>query len=999
MVTMKYDAVFGIGTLIVLMTMLIAPSVKGHDDGLVALILTDDTSYEAGDTIKVTVHVMHDAEYVDPDQSPVLIFSGPPGMRSLKEFNEDVGGREYTTQKDSKGIYKADIPVFDSDAESGDYAYIYLKPLFTTDPDSYLSEQVAITYGMSGGSDTTYDYIVANRWDGASVMIAEKMDAETGLTLEYELMDISDCPWAPGDTVEFNVRVEKDGSAVKPDQFEVTDRNDDPVPYNNPSTGVYEITFTIPSSLKENSDQDLTVKAGIVGAKNETATIEMPIPVTLFHIWLHEIPAPNSTTSAFEIYVSDSDGKAVQDAKVGIEVGYSSSKTYTATTDASGGADFLIEKNEDSSYMQGYIATGSSNQTFSAHLTAEVSDVDGWEPDPSGYGFDVEERPNSGSEPMVMYAFMDGEAMVGSTIYYYLYTDSKLLSMGEIVTGSEGKFTVPGAVPEESAEIMFTTSDGYHPGVFISKWNDTDGDGYSDKFEEHIGSDPSNKSSVPIGYKDTDGDRFGDAYEIDEGTDWNDSGEYPTDLKDSDGDGFTDKFEDFSGSIKTDAGSIPVGYIDADGDHFGDTYELTQGKDPDDPQSYPSTYNDTDSDGWGDEFETSNGTLPDDPYSWPDFYYDSDGDVHDDDEEAFYGTSPSDIGDYPHDDFIVNSDEDSLPIDWFSSDPQYDLEEIFYGTDPENASEYPKPMSLDSDYDGYCDNEEEFWGSSPWTSMEVPTDNYTINTDEDSLDYFDQQYDLEEMFYGTDPYNATDLPIGYDIDSDYDDVCDAEEIFYGTSPHSYSDTPDDRPDPWDDRYSDHNSTDGLRYTSDGTSIGYGTIADLFDDLDNEGIGIEIDDFRVGGRNVVRMSGEGSSVMVAVIIMGDDSQLKDIISGRSGSAWQMLEPEMGIPIYRTSDGWVGAFVMPEFLPKGDQKYTIVGGTGGEDLDFRFNHVTMKDGESMSTKDKDEGISTTMLVTGACCVVLIVVFILVAIVLVMMFSRKGKVKSTGTAAKEE
>ena len=795
----------------------------------------------------------------------------------------------------------------------------------------------SVSHGMGTEGDLVYDFI--EEWDTPSTYIYfEGEEEEQGFTLTYVITDMDSYPWMPGDSVHIEFNVKDDGKMAEPDEFDVyseCDTEDEQdVPFNNPAVGVYEADLKIPSSIKSDDTLELSAAASL---GEEYAGIELEIPIFKYYIWNHMIYF-NEEECSFEIFVSDLDGKAVGDMDIGFEYYNGSNQYMEGRTDNDGGASFLIKSGgRDSVEVDGWVDDGIFNQSFSGYVT--FGEDDEYVPQPSGYGLDILEYPDAfdtsgGKVTAKLRAFLDGEEFSDSTLHYYAYSQKRILGFGSRETDGTGNMTIQFDKPDRDESVEIT---------FKAQ------NGY------HAG--------VFEGYdrEDSDGDGFGDDFEVEVGSDPDDSEDYPCSYMDSDYDDFGDEFEVEMGTDPDDYEDHPCSYMDSDDDGFGDRFEESESTDPLDSQDYPSDLLDTDGDGFGDDFEVDNGTDPYDGYDYPDSYPDSDHDGHPDGEEEFYGTDPQDAEDYPQDSYRVNSDGDSLG-GWYSSDEQYDLEEEFYGTDPQDAEDYPQDIyDIHSDYDGVCDEEEDY--------------------------------------YGTDPQDSGDYPRDiYDIHSDYDGICDEEEKFYGTDPEDYYSSPDYEPSPWDERYSDHNSTDGKYYEMD--SVYYTGPAGSLSTMVSDKVLVEVESMGIGRRTKVTIKCDGGSSMgFCGYYVGDINDI-DLIEEEIDTAWEMWSEDGFTPAYRTGSGMVSYITVPEFLPGGDQKYTILAGLEGEDYMPEFNYVVLKEGQSGNSKEgvTNGGSSIWKIIVGACLILILLVMITVILVAISAMVRKRKKRDEAKKAPE-
>ncbi|YAI04766.1 hypothetical protein ACUDA4_01560 [Pseudomonas aeruginosa] len=332
---------------------------------------------------------------------------------------------------------------------------------------------------------------------------------------------------------------------------------------------------------------------------------------------------------------------------------------------------------------------------------------------------------------------------------------------------------------------------------------DRDGDGISNEYEEQLGTDPDDPSSVPA---DLDGDGIPDALDDDRDGDGvpNDQDAFPDDpneSRDLDGDGIGDNADP-----------------DRDGDGISNEYEIQLGTDPDDPASVPS---DLDGDGIpdaldddrdGDGVPNDLDAFPDDPNESRDLDGDGIGDNADPDRdgdgisneyEEQLGTDPDDPASVPSDldgDGIpdaldddrdgdgVPNDQDAFPDDPNESrdldgdgigdnaDPDRDGDgisneyEIQLGTDPDDASSVPAdldgdgiPDALDDDRDGDgVPNDQDAFPDDPNESRDLDGDGIGDNADPDrDGDGISNEY--EEQL-GTNPDDPASVPA--DLDGD-----------------------------------------------------------------------------------------------------------------------------------------------------------------------------------------------------------------------------------------
>ena len=256
---MRYTRTLLIG-LLILLGLCTAPAVLAHEDGLVVIMTTEEKQYKAGETAKVDVHVFHNGERVDADSAPTIEFT-------VWDQDYEESTREIDTERTSEGLYRGEIQIFDSDTLGSSSGDAELMVQGSTD----LGREYAVSHGRDGPDDTTFDYITRSDVNDALVFIETEKTGETEdepLTVEYELRDPSSWPWGPGDSIDIVIYVRKGGRLVEPDELELTKQNyfgewedEKTIPYNNPSTGIYEAEVQVPSSAEENGEIEIECRA------------------------------------------------------------------------------------------------------------------------------------------------------------------------------------------------------------------------------------------------------------------------------------------------------------------------------------------------------------------------------------------------------------------------------------------------------------------------------------------------------------------------------------------------------------------------------------------------------------------------------------------------------------------------------------------------------------------------------------------------------------------
>ncbi len=716
-----------------MLLVMIAPTAMAHEDGLFAILICEEGSFGSGDAPGIEVHTFDKGERVDVDSPPTVTFRSG-------SFGE---GREIYTTKVSTGIYEGQINLAAGDLVGSTYGFAY----FHDSVDLSEDRSVFMTRSWSGEEDEEYDYLYDGDNIDPTVVRLEPTELEQkGLNIDYEYIDPSGYPWGPGESVEFRVMVTQDGLLVNPRSINISYEvypeygnledsylwEDNEISYDNRSVGTYDAILTIPADLKHSVEIEVEVE---VETEDDREWLDLGLEIDFYQVWFHDISS-DMNDRTFELHVADMGGVPVPGAEIFFE-SYSDGYIHDRKmTDGEGKAEFTITEVTKHLYLEGWVEKDGFNQTFEGDILPAMDDEDPdpvyYVPEPYGRGFratTLDESFNVDEKEIThrYWGFIDREPIENGEVYYYAHNDNEVLGFGRAMTNDTGVFSVTFDAPTNSDRTVtldLETDVGYHPSPFVGfGWEDTDTDGFSDAFEQEVGTDHLSMFDYPSGISDTDGDGFTDDYERHEGTDPDDKNDFPH------------------------------GYIDSDGDQYGDLYEVYVGTDPHDDEDHPLMMFDTDEDGYGDDFETYYGTDPEDYFDYPEGLEDSDGDGKVDGEEMFYGTDPEDDEDYPTDVNTRNSDGDSLYLGFNTYDQQFDGEELFYGTDPEDEADHPYDQySEDSDFDDFPDLEEIYYGTDPENRWDYPIDPYEKDSDGDDI------CDPEEEFYGTDPFDRNDAP-------------------------------------------------------------------------------------------------------------------------------------------------------------------------------------------------------------------------------------------------
>ncbi len=340
---------------------------------------------------------------------------------------------------------------------------------------------------------------------------------------------------------------------------------------------------------------------------------------------------------------------------------------------------------------------------------------------------------------------------------------------------------------------------------------DRDGDGISNDYEEQVGTNPNDASSVP---PDMDRDGIPDAVDSDRDGDGaaNDVDAFPNDPSESkdldgdgigdnkdsdrDGDGISNDYETQLGTNPNDKNSVPPdldrdGIPDAlDGDRDGDGVandvdafpnDAAESKDLDGDGIGDNADLDRDGDGISNAYETQLGTDPNDKASVPPdldrdgipdpLDFDRDGDGVDNDKDAF-PNDPRESRDLDGDGIGDNADLDR-DGDGISNDY-----EVQAGSNPDDRTSVPAdldkdgiPDALDSDRDGDgVANDVDAFPNDPTESRDLDGDGIGDSKDPDrDGDGISNDYEVQA---GTNPDDKTSVPADLDKDGIPDAVDD-----------------------------------------------------------------------------------------------------------------------------------------------------------------------------------------------------------------------------------
>jgi len=398
------------------------PLVAADNDSMKILITLDrEGTYSGGDTGRVTVHVFDKGSYVNPDNKPNCILGD---SKYYIEFERDIH-----LTKESTGRYDGSFTIQDSDADEFNSLFLETKA----------------TYGKSDMEDTEY-----NTDDIYEYIYLEKQEDENSI-VEVKIKNAPPSAF-PGDSITFCIEVRKDNILTNADKldinyeidFNISDDIELELPYNNLETGVYEIVLNVSDTITESCEIKLEVLANI---DNYYDFISRHIDVDFFSVWYHQ-DTIGETNAKFDIYVSDSQGKAVSEAEVSLtwEKDRRSLNETIRLTDGSGKAAFVIRYDHDTTELElnGKVEANGTIQDFSGEIMIrdEKDDIELDDPSPHGLDVIIKNRTISGSPPYTLdcIAYLNGQRISNKGICSYLYTKTEVIAYGAPITDINGEF-------------------------------------------------------------------------------------------------------------------------------------------------------------------------------------------------------------------------------------------------------------------------------------------------------------------------------------------------------------------------------------------------------------------------------------------------------------------------------------------------------------------------------------------------------------------------------
>lgn len=448
----------------VISVLFLFPTVAADNDSMKILLTFDRYgTYSGGETAKVTVHVFDRGGYVSPDNKPNCTL----GDNHFIEIERDID-----LIKKATGRYDGFFQVHDSDTDE-------FKSLFL---------EAKATYGKSDMEDIEYNT------DEVSEMIY--LEGGEDDNVEVKIKNVPPSAF-PGDSITVHVEVRKGNILTDADDLDIKyeldyDNMDDvesDLPYDKVETGVYEIVLDVPDTIAESCEIKLDAVAGFddyiyYGLDSER------IDMDFFSVWYRKDTVGQTITN-FDIYVSDSQGKALGKAEVSLEweKDRRSSNEAKKLTDGSGKATFEISYDKDTTDLElkGKVEANGKIQVFSGDIMIRESEEENELDAPSLRGLDViiKNRNISGSPPYKVdcIAYLNGQRISNKEIYCYLYSKTEVFAFGSPRTDVNGEFNMTFFNSMENSGYItaeFEVASGDYYSNFLSDRNNTlDGKEYS----------------------------------------------------------------------------------------------------------------------------------------------------------------------------------------------------------------------------------------------------------------------------------------------------------------------------------------------------------------------------------------------------------------------------------------------------------------------------------------------------------------------------------------
>ena len=391
------------------------PNASSEQDSMrVFLFLEDKFYYVDGDTINITACVFDKGAYSDPTDISL----------SLVGTTKDV---PLTKVTGATGKYEGTYTINQSDAPFNEIVFLLNASI---SPHNYETEM-------------------------KNIFISEEVPA-VGFDIEIDI-DSEDRNIQPGETADITVICDDAGTRVNADSLDIFIEEQEQT-YENPQTGTYTLSYTIPASQ---SDNDIVSVLAYGIYNTQEVYKSSSLYVNFYNVWVH-MKDIDTTSAEFDVYVADLKGVPVAGAFVSI----TSPSSVQNSTDSSGRAFFSITyPDADFIFMSGDVSADVKKQTFQqSFATGGFTGTTGYPTNENKFDvfyFGGEETVTPGGTFQRDYiAFNNTEPWVASKVYYYavmrpfpISFKGLVVSQGERTTNSSGVFSLSFSVPNEEGVL------------------------------------------------------------------------------------------------------------------------------------------------------------------------------------------------------------------------------------------------------------------------------------------------------------------------------------------------------------------------------------------------------------------------------------------------------------------------------------------------------------------------------------------------------------------
>jgi hypothetical protein len=414
---------FAIACILALSTLSqISTAQLGTGEGFGVFITYDEDEYWIGDEVDLTIHVLYEGRYRDPDELEMRI-----GYWS---------DRSFTATRTGTGKYAASVVIKEEDLWRG-FEYVLWADAELTDASGTWLSNDRVDIPLRGTHIYTRVYPV----------------------------DPSHAVPSPGDHVDYIIEVFDDTDLTDADEnypqvsSSKTDLEIYPVVATRIGTGRYTFSHNISDELTENQDYWIRVNvAKTVGPITRYADAEIDIIIDALKVWCR-ITNITSGSADVELVVMDVNGTGLADSTVELIWSYWRDDDYpfengTWTTDDRGHLNVTLDTPAtelNHVNLRGKVHALGLTQAFFGYYDLDFIS----EPLPGLRSYEDYESPMSPGQKHVVHhtIVLDGEPVVREEVFVYYENDRTILFHGTVVTDSQGQFSVTLDLPEGMAPV------------------------------------------------------------------------------------------------------------------------------------------------------------------------------------------------------------------------------------------------------------------------------------------------------------------------------------------------------------------------------------------------------------------------------------------------------------------------------------------------------------------------------------------------------------------